>query len=362
MVRTRVRTVAQGPTWGSSSVVGIAEVAALAGVSPATVSRALRGLSGVSADKRRAVRAAAAELGYVASASATALALGRTSAVGVLAPWISRWFFTAVIEGAQDLLSDRGYDVLLYPLGANAGPDAPAVRTRTLAKKVDGVLALNVPGGVGPNALASLPMPVVTVGSEVAGVSGVSIDDEAVGYLAARHLIELGHQRIAFLGLDPDTEYGFMVADDRHRGYLRAMREAGLAAGPHLTSLTGFSVQAGEAALEHQLMLAEWDSNALPTGMIAVSDEVAMGIVYAARQRGIRVPEDLSVIGVDDHDLAYLFELTTIGQPVREQGRIAADLLLTHMLDPGHPVTTIRVPAGLIERRTTAAPRAGGNR
>lgn len=362
MVRTRVRTVAQGSAWGGTSAVGIAEVAARAGVSPATVSRALRGLTGVSAEKQRAVQAAAAELGYVASASASALALGRTSAVGVLAPWISRWFFTAVIEGAQDLLSGRGYDVMLYPLGANAGPDAPAVRTRTLAKKVDGVLALNVPGGVGAAALADLPLPVVSVGSGIPGVSGVSVDDEAVGHLATRHLIELGHRRIAFLGLDPDRRYGFTVASDRHLGYLRALRESALPIGPHLTSLTGFSVQAGEAALEHQLMLAGWDPGALPTGIVAVSDEVAMGIVYAARERGIRVPEDLSVIGVDDHDLAYLFGMTTIGQPVREQGRIAADLLLAQMLDPGCPMQTIKVPAGLIERKTTAPPRTDRKR
>ena len=106
---------------GFAPMIGIVEVAALAGVSPATVSRALRGLPGVSAATRENVEQAAARLGYVASPSAAALTTGRTGAIGVLAPWISRWFFSAVIEGAQEIVGQQGYDTLLYPLGANAG-------------------------------------------------------------------------------------------------------------------------------------------------------------------------------------------------------------------------------------------------
>ena len=114
--------------YGLAPMIGIVEVAALAGVSPATVSRALRGLPGVSASTRQNVEQAAATLGYVASPSAAALTTGRTSAIGVMAPWISRWFFSAVIEGAQDVVAEQGYDTLLYPLGANAGPQATCRR------------------------------------------------------------------------------------------------------------------------------------------------------------------------------------------------------------------------------------------
>ena len=108
---------------GLAPMIGIVEVAALAGVSPATVPRALRGLPGVSVATRENVEQAAAELGYVASPSAAALTTGRTSAIGVLAPWISRWFFSAVIERAQEVVGEQRYDTLLYSLGANAGPD-----------------------------------------------------------------------------------------------------------------------------------------------------------------------------------------------------------------------------------------------
>ncbi|MTD16019.1 LacI family DNA-binding transcriptional regulator [Nakamurella sp. YIM 132087] len=347
-------------TDASPGPVGIVEVAALAGVSPATVSRALRGIPGVSTATRQLVQKAAADLGYVASPQASALARGRTSAIGVLAPWISRWFFTAVIEGAQDVVTARGYDLLLYPLGANAGPDAQPVDTRGLHKRVDGVLGLNVPVTMRPATLKTLAAPLVTVGSTIPGVPGVRVDDQLVGYLAARHLIDLGHRRIAFLGLDPDDMYGFTVARDRHTGYCRALAEAGLPTHPADVEITGFAVEAGEAALEHQLAIADWDPAALPTAIVAVSDEVAMGVLYAARHRGIRVPQDLSVVGVDNHDLSHLFDLTTVGQPVRQQGAIAAQMLLDLIdgrgVGGGEPVRLLE--PGLVVRNTTAPPRA----
>ena len=114
---------------------------------------------------RENVEQAAAELGYVASPSAAALTTGRTSAIGVLAPWISRWFFSAVIEGAQEVVGEQGYDTLLYSLGANAGPDASQVDTRALHKRVDGVLGLIVPLGLQPSSLRNLRIPLVTIGS-----------------------------------------------------------------------------------------------------------------------------------------------------------------------------------------------------
>lgn len=347
--------MSQEPPLGT---IGIVEVAARAGVSPATVSRALRGIPGVSVTTREKVEKAATDLGYVASPQASALARGRTSAIGVLAPWISRWFFTAVIEGAQDVVTAHGYDMLLYPLGANAGPDAQPVNTAGLAKRVDGVLALNVPVTMRPSALTTLNVPVVTVGSAIPGVVGVQVDDATVGRMATKHLLDLGHRRIAFIGLDPDEMYGFTVAQDRHRGFLQAMTEAGIDPDPELTEITGFAVEAGEAAMESLLAKAGWDPAGLPTAVVAVSDEVAMGMLYGARHRGVRIPQDMSIIGIDDHDLAHLFDLTTVAQPVRTQGAIAAELLLGLVGGAPLPDPLIhQIDAGIILRNTTAAPR-----
>lgn len=338
---------------------GILEVAELAGVSPATVSRALRGIPGVSASTKAAVQRAAAELGYVPSASASALARGRTNTIGVMSQSIARWFFTAVIEGADDVIRSAGYEVLLVPLDETAGPAAVAHHFRSLRKRVDGVLGLNAPLPENRPVVQAVQLPLVTVGSVLEGVSGVLVDDVEVGYLATRHLTDLGHRRIAFLGLDPSDSFGLAVANHRHDGYLRALREANLASDPELLGTTGFDVEGGVAALEELMVRADWQRHRLPTAVVAVSDEVAMGVLYAARQLGIQVPQELSVVGVDDHDLAYLFDLTTICQPVREQGRIAADMLvrlLDHRDDPPE-AQVIRMRPGLIERNTTAPPR-----
>jgi LacI family repressor for deo operon, udp, cdd, tsx, nupC, and nupG len=332
--------------------VGILEVAALSGFSPATVSRALRGLPGVSAKTREAVERAASSLGYTPSPWATALTTGRTNAVAVIAPWVSRWFFSAVIEGTQDVLTKHGYDLMLYPFGVDGGVDA-----HSLSKRVDGVLALNVPlAHKSIGALGALGVPIVTLGSAIEGISSVLVDNVEVGRRATQHLVDLGHRRIAFFGDEEGNAHGFPVAVDRHRGYDTTLQAAGIEPDPALVYSTGFSINGGEAALHR--CLGEFTGADRPTAVFAVSDEVAIGALHAARLHGLRIPDDLSVIGVDGHDFAYLFDLSTISQPVRDQGRIAARLLLEQINDPDHTPTAVNVGCELIRRGSTGPVRA----
>lgn len=338
--------------------VGIVQVAARAGVSQATVSRALRGHPGVSPATRARVRAAAAELGYAPSAFAAALARGRSNAIGVVSPWISRWFFATVLEGIHEVVAEHGYDMLLYPLGPADGSEALRLDALGLHKRVEGVVGLALPHELRAGALRRVP--IVTVGTSTPGIPGVQVDDTEVGYLATRHLLELGHRRIAFLGLDPDDVYGFKVAADRYAGHCEALRQATLVPDPALVETTGFEIEGGEAALEELLARAGWDPASLPTAVVAVSDEVAIGVIYAARHRGIRVPADLSVVGVDNHDMARLFDLTTVAQPVSEQGRIATEMLMDMIRTGRQPEQgLVRLAPGLIERNSTAPPRPG---
>jgi LacI family transcriptional regulator, repressor for deo operon, udp, cdd, tsx, nupC, and nupG len=340
-----------GPTFEPA---GIVEVAALSGFSPATVSRALRGLPGVSATTRVAVEQAASQLGYFPSPSAAALTTGKTNAIGIIAPWVSRWFFSAVVEGAQEVLQQQGYDLLLYPIGAAGGRRQGGLDTRSLTKRVDGLLALNVPlADKSVVSLRDLRVPVVTVGTAVEGMSGVLVDNIEVGRQATQHLLDLGHRRIGFFGDDLDEMHGFTAAIDRHRGYDLTLRAAGLEPDPGLSQRTGFSMDGGEAAL-HRAFSKGSPARDLPTAVFAVSDEVAMGVLYAARERGLKVPGDLSIVGVDGHDFAYLFHLTTISQPVRDQGRIAARLLLEQVnSQQPRPPSVVSVGCELIRRSTT---------
>lgn len=336
------------------SPIGIVEVAAASGFSPATVSRALRGMPGVSASTRVAVEKAAATLGYFPSPSAAALITGRTNTFGIVAPWVSRWFFSAVIDGAQEVFGAAGYDLLLYPVTTpTSARGGYVVDARAIGKRVDGLLALNVP--LLHSSLASLHtlhIPVVTVGTAVQGLSGVLVDNEQVGRMAARHLLALGHRRIAYFGDDEGHRAdGFTVATDRARGFELEMREAGIEPDPQLFQVSGFSIDGGEAALHRAFSQPGVPP---PTAIFAVCDEVAMGAMYAARARGLRVPGDLSIIGVDGHDFAYLFDLSTVAQPVKDQGRIAARLLLEQVNSPTpRPPSVVSVGCELIRRGTT---------
>lgn len=216
-------------------MTGIVDVAARAGVSVATVSRALRGLPGVSEVTREAVRAVAAELGYVASPSAAALPTGRTGAVGVVSPEASGWYFTAVAEGAQEVFVANGYDVLRYDLLDVETARRRVIDTQVLRKRVDALLILSLPltrDEVG--ALVTMRRPVMVVGPVVPGLRTVRIDDVLVGRLATEHLVGLGHRRIAFAGGNPNDHLGFPVSPDRRLGYEAALRAGGIEPDPSL--------------------------------------------------------------------------------------------------------------------------------
>ncbi|MEO5832129.1 MAG: LacI family DNA-binding transcriptional regulator [Nakamurella sp.] len=336
--------------------IGIAEVAALAGVSPATVSRALRDIPGVAAATRVSVRAAAEQLGYVASPSAASLSTGRAGAIGVISPWFSRWFFAAAVEGVQSAVLSRTYDLLLYPATLGVSADVHRINLRSIHKRVDGVIAVNVP--LSASQFADFRVPVVTLGSHYANLSAVSVDDIGVGRMAVQHLLGLGHRTIAYLGRDPDQMYGFTAAEDRLTGYRLALHAAGIDVDERLVETTGFSTQGGTESFRHLWANVEAGRVPRPTAVFAVGDEVAMGILHHAAELGLRVPEDLSVIGVDDHDLAYLFDLTTVWQPVREQGAMAARMLLDQINRSGTVARHEFVEPRLVVRGTTAPPAA----
>ncbi|WP_322768007.1 LacI family DNA-binding transcriptional regulator [Frankia sp. Cr1] len=309
----------------------IEEVAALAGVSTATVSRALRGLPNVAESTRIRVVAAAAQLLYVASPQASRLASGRTGTVGVVVPYVTRWFFAQIISGAEAVLRAGGLDLLLYNLGDDAGR-ARFFDAVPLRKRVDAVLVLCLPlTPMEIEVLQALNVPVVVVGAAVPGFAGVRIDDVAGATVAVRHLINLGHRRIGLIsggatgeGSDDREPMRFTAPTDRRRGYRHALRSAGIPLDSRLEAAGHFTVRGGEQAMAELL-----SAQAPPTAVFAESDEMAMGALRTLRRAGLRVPDDLSVVGFDGHEMAELFDLTTIVQPVVRQGEIAAQLLLS---------------------------------
>lgn len=333
-------------------MVRIEDVASRAGVSTATVSRALRGLPNVSPATREEVARVAVELGYVASRSAASLATGRTWSIAVLTPHVERWFFAHVLGALEEALRPAGYDVLLHAI--------PTDRPRTvfeavsLHRRVDAVVVLTVPlTGAELDQLRALSLPVVFVGASVPGVMSVRIDDVSAGRRATEHLLDLGHTRIAFVGGDPAQPLNFNAPVDRRAGWMSTLREAGLEV-PAEYDVPGLFTAAGGCAAGRRLL----DLPVPPTAVFAASDEMAMGVMQAVRHRGGQVPGDLSVVGVDDHEMSGLVGLTTIAQHVDEQGRTAAGLVLRALAGESvHAHEHVLQRLDLLVRSSTAPPR-----
>lgn len=312
---------------------GIEDVARIAGVSSATVSRALSGRGHVSDATRARVKSAARELGYVVSSSASSLASGRTKNIGVVIPFLNRWFFGAVIEGAEQVLMEQGYDLTLYNLAGDGTQRDYVFQSSLLRQRVDAVLAISLElRGPEVSSLLDIGKPVVAVGGPIPGVRTLSIDDVAVARLATEHLLALGHRSIAHIGGSEDAETDFHLYTDRRGGYEAALHAAGITPDPQLFATADFTLQDGHRAARQLL----GNPRRRPTAIFAASDEMAIGAMLAARDLGLSVPGDVSVIGIDDHDLADFFGLTTVAQFPALQGRMATELLL-HELQPRVP-------------------------
>jgi DNA-binding LacI/PurR family transcriptional regulator len=330
----------------------IVEVAALAGVSPSTVSRALRGLPNVSSLTRQRVHEAARELSYVVSPSASRLASGQTRSIGVVVPFVTRWFFANTVAGACDVLAEAGYDVLLYHLGNAEARDRFFDRL-PVARRVDAVLTLTVPLSDDHTlGIRALGMPLVTVGAQMAGVTSVRIDDLAAAQSAVNHLIHQGHESVWMIsGPSDEGQMGFTSSRDRVEGYRSAMRTAGLMSHYEEFPSSRHGIEGGAEA-----MAAMLSGDLMPTALFAEYDELAIGAVRTLRRAGIDVPGQVSVVGVDDHEMASVVDLTTVAQQVYELGALAARLLVDTLAGDLTKPADVVLPTRLVVRGSSAPP------
>lgn len=321
----------------------------MAGVSVATVSRALRGLDRVSPATRRRVLEVAEELHYVASPTATSLASGRTRVVAVVAPFLTRWFFATLVSAIEKELRAHGHHVILFDLEDDSYDQRLPLTQNMLWKRVDGVISLNVPMTEAEVALVDrLGLPLVAIGSAVPGRACVRIDDRATMRTAVEHLIGLGHEAIGYIGDVPRNVAHIQTPQDRLTAFRETMAEAGL---PVVEDwILGSDWTAEAAAADSARLLASADR---PTAIVAASDEMAIGVRESARRLGLDVPGELSVIGIDDYVLSEVLGLSTVRQDVAAQGRHAAALLL-RALEDGHEVDAeVILPTDLVVREST---------
>jgi LacI family transcriptional regulator, repressor for deo operon, udp, cdd, tsx, nupC, and nupG len=334
-------------------VPGIQDIAVETGLSTATVSRALRGLPSVAPATIALVRRAADRLGYVPSSAASGLATGRNRAIGVLVPVIDRWFFIRVIDGIDAELRAAGYDLLLYNLGGLGGDRQRLFHRSILRQRIDGLLVLALTFDEEERAqLQGTEYPAIAIGGPGPGLRHIGIDDLAASKLAMSHLIELGHRRIAHIGGDDVVGANSNVPVLRRRGYTESLHGIGVDVRPDWIDDGLFTVEGGYAAA-HRLLRDPGDR---PSAIFASSDEMAIGAVQAARDLGLGVPRDVSVIGIDGHHYGELMGVTTVAQDPAAQGAAAARALVAELAG-GDPVPDFEPAAvELIVRATTAAP------
>lgn len=329
-------------------------VAAEAGVSAASVSRILNGTATVSDDKRAAVEEAIKRLGFVPNPVARGLAGGRTLSVGVVTQAIDSPFYGGALRGIEDRLTQAGYSPLFVSGQWSAAHEARCIETLR-SRRVDGIIVLT--GRLSDTALAAVAreLPVVVTGrtQKAPGLVALDFDNFEGARLATQHLLDLGHERIAFITGD----MRHADAKQRLRGYRAALDAAGVAPDPALVVPGDFTEGSGLTAVD-QLV-----DGAVPfTAIFAANDQMAFGAGLGLHRRKLRVPQDVSVVGFDDLASAVysIPPLTTVHHPVYELGQLAAQAML-QLLAGEVPALALPVPR-LVVRESTRELRAARRR
>ena len=329
----------------------IFDVARAAGVSYATVSRVVNGYAHVRDDTRQRVLLAMRELGYVAHTSARALASGRTQVIGLLAQEVDNAFFSAVIRGVDQQVSALDYDFLVCTTHARREKEAEYV-ARLSHGMVDGLLIVlprDLPDYVEQLRTESFPFVLIDYDDAAPGCNVVNAANRSGTREAIRHLITLGHRRIGFItGRD-----NVGATHERLAGYREELAVVGLPLDPAYVVQGDFWEPRGYTATRELLALPE-----RPTAIFTSSDMAAFGALRAARDAGLVVPDDLSVVGFDDIPEASFVTpaLTTVHQPLREMGRAAVRRLISMLVDPQQPPTRLVLETDLVVRESTAPP------
>jgi LacI family transcriptional regulator len=340
----------------------ISDVALRAGVSTMTVSRVLNSSGHVSAATRERVERAIADLGYVPNALARQLRSKQTKTLALVVSDISNPFFTTIARGVEDAAGTRGFSVMYCNTDESEEEEAKYLRV-LVERQVDGVLLVPArSSGESLRMLRSHGVPVVVLDRRVRArqVVCVRTDSEAGAYALTRHLIDLGHRRIAVLSGRREIS----TSHDRVAGARRALQEAGLTLPEALIRFGGFNFGPMNQADGHVMALNVLAApGGPPTAIFCANNFIAFGAMRALREQGLAIPEDISVVAFDDLPEGWVSEpfLTVASQPAYEIGHRAAEMLLARLAgEPEEECRDVVFPFDLKIRRSSGPPRAAG--
>jgi len=319
-----------------------------------TVSRVLNESPRVSESTRQRVLRVMDELDYAPNPFARRLSLGKTLTLAVIVPFFTRPSFVERLRGVEAAISETEYDLVLYNVETVTKRDA-CFESVPRSGRIDGLLILSLsPNDDHADHLRASGVPTVLVDADHRDLPRLIVDDIGGGRMATQHLIELGHERIGFVGDTFPNAFNFTSSYHRYLGCRRALAAVGIAENEDYYA-TGEHAMDVARELSHRLLSLK----PRPTAIIAASDTQALGVLEAARDRGIAVPDELSVVGYDDIEIAEYLDLTTVRQPLFESGWHGTHRLLT-VIDEGEPdMFREQLHVELVVRGTTVAPKCG---
>lgn len=325
----------------------IYDVAEDAGVSITTVSRMLNDSDKVNPDTRKRVLASIDKLGFVPKAEARARAMQRNGRIGVITPFFTAPSFIQRLRGIANALSPKNFELIIYTVDSTDHLEQ-FLSTLPLTSNLDGLIILSLQiGDPEAHRLIHHDLPTVLIEYPHPDLNYVEIDDVQGGYMAATYLLKKGHKRIAFLGDTDLPEYAIHPVGLRLSGFRQALKESGIDLPDKLVRLAPYSQLQTRQVAKELLSLPE-----PPTAIFAATDFQAMGVLKAANQLNVKVPEELAVIGFDDLDMAEYTDLTTISQHLDESGSLAVEILMTQIESSSQLPRHITIPLTLIERKT----------
>jgi len=330
----------------------IRDVAKRAGVGVGTVSRVLNNSSSVRDVTREKVLQAIAELDYSPSPTARRLSLGKTLTLAAIVPFFTRPSYVERLRGVEAMIADSEYDLVLFNVETPEKRDQ-YFRDVPRRERVDGLMIVSLsPLDEDVERFLRADVPTVLIDAHHPQLSRAVVDDVTGGQMATQHLLDLGHRRIGYVSDELENPFNFVSSHNRYTGYRQALEEAGI---PFRIEYH----QQGEHGRHQACEMARTLLNLPepPTAIFAASDIQAMGVLEAANDLSLDVPEDLSVIGYDDIEIAEYLGLTTLHQRLFESGQEAVRLLLDAIDNPSsEPVRSVLLPQ-LLARNTTSSPR-----
>ena len=327
---------------------GIKDVATEAGVSIATVSRALHGLEHVNEKTRTRILAAAAKLNYSMVGAKKIARDGRSKSVGIVAPQIASWYYAHVINGAEEALREKGFDLLLFNFSKLKGRER-LFSHQLLNERVDALIVISFPPAETEfETMLGLDIPIALVGMHRNDCISIAIDDVAAAKTVTQHLVNQGHRNIAMMSGLANDPFSINVQQNRKFGFMQVIAENGLEWNPSREVNGDFTMTGGSRAMEELLTRPN-----RPTALFCQTDLMAFGAMQSLRRHGLKVPDDISIVGFDGHEMAEFSDLTTIEQPVELMGELAAKAVMEQIYHPGKPIFSVTPPTTLIVRNST---------